>query len=117
MKKKNKGVVNYLDFIPAKEQDQKFMENKEGNIVMCIERNTVYDRIARVLKKKTPKYSYYTLDMLGSYVWRQIDGERSVYEIGKLLKQEFGEDAEPLYERLAKFVQILEMNHFIKYKD
>lgn len=117
MKKKNKGEVNFLDFIPAKEETQKFKENEEGNIVMCMERKSVYDRIARVLRKKTPKYSYYTLDSLGSYVWRQIDGERSVYEIGKLVKQEFGEEAEPLYERLSKFVQILEMNQFIQYKE
>lgn len=116
MKKKSKGEVNFLDFIPVREEAQKFMENEDGNIVMCIERKSIYDKLARFLRKKTPSVSYYTLDALGSYVWKQIDGTKSVYEIGCFVKEEFGEDAEPLYERLVKFIQILEMNRFVKYK-
>lgn len=116
MKKKNKGTVNFLDFIPVKNPKQEFKEDADGRIVMCIERKTLYDRIARLLRKKTPKFSYYTLDALGSFVWRQIDGVRDVHEIGKLVKIEFGEDAEPLYERLSQFVQILEMNRFVEYR-
>jgi len=116
MKKKKKGNVNFLDFVPVRASSQEFYENQDGNIVMCVERKTVYDKLARLLRRKTPKFSYYTLDMHGSFVWKQIDGCRNVYEIGHLVKQEFGKDAEPLYERLSKFIQILEMNHFIEYR-
>lgn len=116
MKKKNKGEVNFLDFVPVKVESQIYKEDEEGNIVMCIERKSFYDKIARFLRKKTPQFSYYTLDRLGSFVWRSIDGTRNVYEIGRLVKEEFAEDAEPLYERLAQFVQILEMNDFVEYK-
>lgn len=116
MKKKNKGEVNFLDFVPVKVESQKFMENEDGNIVMCIERKSIYDKIARLIRKKTPKFSYYTLDALGSFVWKQIDGTKDVFEIGRLVKEEFAEEAEPLYERLAKFIQILEMNRFVEYK-
>lgn len=116
MRKKNKGNVNFLDFIPVKVESQEFYENEEGNIVMCIERKTVYDKLARLLCKKTPKVSYYTLDIHGSFVWKQIDGSRNIYEIGHLVKQEFGKDAEPLYERLSQFIRILEKNHFVEYR-
>lgn len=116
MKKKNKGKVNFLDFVPIKVQSQKFEEKEDGTIVMCVERKSLYDKLARFLRKKTPKCSYYTLDALGSFVWRQIDGTKDVFEIGRLVKDEFGENAEPLYERLAKFIQILEMNRFIEYR-
>lgn len=116
MKKKNKGEVNFLDLIPVKAESQLYKEDEEGNIVMCIERKSMYDKMARLLKKSTPRFSYYTLDRLGSFVWRQIDGTRDVFEIGRLVKEEFAEDAEPLYERLVQFVSILEMNHFVEYK-
>lgn len=116
MKKKNKGKVNFLDFVPMRVQNQKFQEKEDGTIVMVVERKSMYDKIAHCLRKKTPKCSYYTLDVLGSFVWQQIDGTKDVYEIGCLVKDEFGEDAEPLYERLAKFIQILEMNRFVEYR-
>lgn len=116
MRKKSKGEVNFLDFIPVICESQQYKEDEEGHIVVCIERKSIYDRIARAIRKRTPKYSYFTLDDHGSFVWRQIDGVRSVYEIGKLVREEFGEDAEPLYERLSKFIQILWMNEFIQYR-
>lgn len=115
MKKKNKGTVNFLDFIPVKFESQQFKEDEEGNIVMCVERKSICNKIVRKLIKESPKFSYYTLDALGSFVWRQIDGVRTVYDIGQLVKEEFGEEAEPLYERLSQFVQILEMNRFVHY--
>ncbi len=39
-----------------------------------------------------------------------IDNERSVYEIGQIISQEFGEDAEPLYERLVVYFDGLAAN-------
>lgn len=117
MKKKNKGeAVNFLDFVPVICESQKYEEDEEGHIVICLERKSIYDKMARLIRKRTPKYSYFTLDDHGSFVWRQIDGLRNVYEIGKLVKEEFGDAAEPLYERLSKFIQILQMNQFIEYK-
>ena len=38
---------------------------------------------------------------------------RSIYDIGQLVKQHFGEKAEPLYERLCQFTKILHKNQFI----
>ena len=35
-------------------------------------------------------------------------------ELGKEVVAHFGEEAAPLYERLAKFFQVLESYHFIK---
>ena len=54
-------------------------------------------------------------DHFGSFIWKQIDGKKDVYQIGRLVKDKFGEEAEPLYERLAKFLHILRSNDFILY--
>ena len=34
-----------------------------------------------------------------------MDGNRNIIAIGALVREEFGDQAEPLYERLAKFVR------------
>ena len=35
--------------------------------------------------------------------------------LGEAVKERFGEDAEPLYERLAEFFRILESYHFVNF--
>ena len=44
-----------------------------------------------------------------------MDGKRNVYEISKLVSERFGKEAEPLTERLVKYIQILYQNKFIGY--
>ena len=44
-----------------------------------------------------------------------IDGKRTVTDIAALVKEEFGEAAEPLYPRIIKYFQIVESYHFIKF--
>ena len=70
------------------------------------------NRLAQFLFRK-PKVSYIHLDATGSFVWPRIDGERTIAELAQLVNEKFGEAAHPLYERLAKFFQILDSYHFI----
>ncbi|MGA1872792.1 MAG: PqqD family protein [Thermoplasmatota archaeon] len=48
------------------------------------------------------------LDEYGWEVWTLIDGRRDVRSIGRLLHNRYGEDIDPLYPRLAKFLAYLE---------
>ena len=73
-----------------------------------------YNRLAQKFFKR-PKVSYISLDEYGSFVWQQMDGKRNVYEISKLVSERFGKDAEPVVERLVKYIQILYQNKFIGY--
>ncbi len=56
------------------------------------------------------------LDEYGSFIWENCDGEKSVEEIVKLLRENFGEDVEPADERVAIFFMELYRSGFIKYK-
>ena len=56
-----------------------------------------------------------TLEELGSFIWQQIDGEKSILQIGELVQEAFGEKAEPLYERLAQYMKILYGKGFITF--
>ena len=105
---------NYLDYVPKHNSLFECRDNKKGHVEIKVHNKGLFNRIAQLIAKK-PKYSYIELDEFGTYIWRQIDGVRSIYDIGQLVKQHFGEKAEPLYERLCQFTKILHKNKFIVY--
>lgn len=109
MKKKKE---NYLDYIPKHNILFPYEKKDNGRVEVRMTNRGLLKKLTQILLKK-PKYTYIELDEFGSFVWEQIDGERSIYEIGKKVRERFGEKAEPLYERLAKYMQILRRNEFI----
>lgn len=74
-----------------------------------------YNRLAQKLFH-TPPYSDIDLDTFGSFVWKQIDGGRTVYDIAMLVKAEFGQKAEPLYPRLVTYFRTLRNNRFVQWR-
>lgn len=106
MKKKN-----YLDYIPSI-SNRNTWDEEDGIVTIHMAHKGFYHRIAQMVFKK-PKVSHIKLDEFGSFVWLNIDGKKSVYDISMLVKEKFGEKAEPLYERLIKFFQILKNNKFV----
>lgn len=112
MKKKND--VNYVEKIPLRNPDIGWQTDEEGKITLEVENKGVFNRIFQVILKK-PKISYIHLDDMGSFVWPLIDGERNIFEIGKFVEEHFGEKANPLYERLSQYFQILDNYGFIKW--
>ncbi len=114
--KKNKPLPrNYLEKIPVRPERIGWSADEKGIVTLEIENKGAFNRIAQKLFKK-PKISYIHLDENGSFVWQQIDGARSISDIAPAVKERFGEAAEPLYERLAKFFQILDSYGFINWK-
>ena len=110
---KKKDQENYLDYVPICAPGFTWKENK-GIVTITVENKGFYNWIAQKLFKK-PRFSHIDLDQYGSFVWQQMDGERSIYEISLLVRERFGEKAEPVLERLVKYFQILYRNHFIGY--
>ena len=114
-KKKNVITQNYLDKIAVRASHISWSQNEKGLVTLDIENKGLFNRIAQKLFKR-PAVSHVHLDELGSFVWPLIDGEHSIFEIGSDVEAHFGEKAHPLYERLAKFFQILDSYHFITWK-
>lgn len=56
------------------------------------------------LHAKIPEYKRITLDSYGSFVFRRIDGQTAVREIGEALRAQYGDQVEPLYDRLSLFL-------------
>lgn len=53
------------------------------------------------------------LDTFGSWVWRKLDGQATVREIGQSLEAEFGEGVQPVYARLGLFINGLVQRNFV----
>ena len=112
--KRNKIKANYLEKIPVIKEEINWSEDENGIVTLHVQNKGLMKRITQLLLKK-PKVSHIHLDENGSFAWLQIDGEKSILEIGEPVKEHFGEAAEPLYPRLAQFFKILYDNKFILY--
>lgn len=117
MMKKNKTTVseNYLERKPGRSEGISWSADEKGIVTLDIENTGIFNRIAQKILKK-PKVTHIHLDEMGSFVWPLLDGEKTIIELGKEVDAKFGEKANPLYERLAKYFQILESYHFIEWK-
>lgn len=81
------------------------------NIVTVLEKqNHPIQNFFRKLKFKIPFYKRVKLDEYSSFVFLQIDGKKTVEEIGENLEKVYGEKSHPLYERLLMFLNHIEVN-------
>ena len=110
--KRQKSQANYLDAVPVRAIHIKWHMEGDG-VILDIENKGAFNKIAQTIFKK-PKVSHVHLDEFGSFIWLQIDGERTVHDIALSVKEKFGEDAEPLYPRIIKFMQIMKSYDFIE---
>ena len=83
---------------------------------LCIENKGIYNFIVQKLFKK-PRFSHIQLDELGNHVFSLIDGKNTLYDIGKSMKDKFGNKAEPVNERLIFYFKVLENYGFIEWKN
>lgn len=115
MKKEKSKSENYLERKPARPEHIKWSADENGIITLDIENKGAMNRIVQKLFKK-PKVSHIHLDKMGSFIWPLLDGKKDIVALGGLVKERFGEEAEPLYERLAKYFQILDSYSFVEWK-
>ena len=116
MSKKEVINENYLEKIPVRNENITWKQDENGSVTLEIENTGFFNTVAQKFFKK-PKISYVHLDENGSFLWPLLDGEKSILDLGVLVKEHFGEKAEPLYERLTKYFQILESYKFVSFKN
>lgn len=115
MIRKSAERENYLERYPMRAEKFEWFADKRGFVTLKIENIGLFHWIAQKLLGK-PRFQYVHLDKLGSFVWTIMDGEKDMIALGKLVGEEFGDEAEPLYERLASFFRILDSYSFICWK-
>lgn len=112
MKKDSNVSENYVERIPVTNKNWELLE--DGIVEITVENTGFYNTLAQKLFKK-PRFSFIKLDKFGSFVWQNIDGKTSIYEIGQKLKVKFPKESDKLYERLCAFIKILERNNYVKF--
>ncbi len=115
-RKKKKSQTNYLDLIPVRAEALDWSQDENGIVNLKIENTGIFNRIAQKLFKR-PRFTTVHMEKYGSYLWPLIDGERTVMDLAQMQKEHFGEEVEPLYPRVVKYMQIMESYHFISFKN
>ncbi|MDW8800272.1 PqqD family protein [Clostridium sp. A1-XYC3] len=112
MPNSNEEVLNII----FKISDNLEYEVDKDNIVTILEKQDhKVQNFFRKLKFRIPEYKKITLDEYGSYVFLQIDGKKTIKDIGESLEAKYGEEANPLYERLLLFLNHIDVNcHYIE---
>jgi hypothetical protein len=115
-KPRDRKGKNLLDFIPVR--DCKWTRQKDRPELVRLLKprfdTKLGERIGKKMKLK--KTFNINLDEYGTAVWRLCDGKLTVREVGEALKIQFGEEIEPLYQRLAGFLVLLEGQESIIFK-
>lgn len=112
MSKKNTVSGNYLDYVPAPKDACRYEISEDGKVTIFVENKGVFHWIAQRLFHR-PRISQIHLDEMGNFIWPLMDGKRTIQDIALLVKEEFGEKAEPLYNRLVQYIRNLESYGFV----
>lgn len=110
----NNQEVSFLDMVPIKNPTIYWEMTPAGYVRVLVEERGFISKCKKIFTG-TPVRSQVVLDKFGSFIWVKMDGKRTVEEIGTLLYQQFGEETEPLEERLEDHFMALRRHRFIAY--
>ena len=105
--KDNEEILN-LKFRICDSINYKVDDN--GIVTVLEKQDHKIQKFFRKLRFKIPLYKEITLDEISSEVFTQIDGIKTVKEIGECLEVKFGDKVNPLYERLLVFLNHIYVN-------
>ena len=100
--------------IPQREEYKWELEGNKILIAIPRLRGSIGKKFIK-LAGKSPTYKL-RLDQFCSFIWLECDGTKTVNEIGKALRDQFGEEMEPLYPRLSQLLKVMERNKLIRFE-
>ena len=103
----NKDVLNIIFKVC---DNIEYDVNEVGIVTILEKQDHKIQNFFRKLKFKIPMYKKIELDEFSSAVFLEIDGKKTVEEIGKKLEAKFGEKVKPTYERLLVFLNHIDTN-------
>ena len=83
-KKDKKQDINYLDLIPETNQSIRWHRDLKQRIILEIENKGMFNTIAQKVFGK-PRFSKVHLDEMGTFIWPEIDGAKTVQELALLV--------------------------------
>ena len=109
-------VKDYLFLVPVINNENIWKTDENNIVVITKEKNSIFRKI--LLRKKTKEKKEIELDSYGSFVWRKINGEKTISEIIDEIVNEMGGEKETASKRATIFFEMLRVHrliNFIKY--
>ena len=81
-----------------------------------VERERGRSRLGRLLERwlRVPRTVRVELDDYGIAIWKAMRNGAPVQQVGEALRYEFGDDVEPLWERLGEFLAMAERGDLLR---
>lgn len=109
-----KDKYNFALYVPViRMKDFKCID---GRVTLYFTIKDPVRRFAGWLVRKSPENDL-SFDELSSKVWMAIDGERTIFEIAKLLNQEGDEPIEESLRRVVTFFRYLAKRGWISFRE
>ena len=105
---------NFLEYVP--ERAIEWALDDKGRVYLIKEKSK--NRIIRCLIDWFGRSQFFHihLDEIGSEAWKLADGNLSLLEISRRLREKLGARIEPAEERAARFFAMLNKNGFVVLK-
>ncbi len=115
-KRATQSDINYLELTPYRIHEHEFRE--DGKYVNVLVPKFSDKILGKFLQPKL-KYKYIKadLDKFGTATWLAIDGKTKVNEIAVKLVEQFGDEIQPVHQRLTTFLTQLYKAGFISFNE
>lgn len=110
---KENQTINLFELIPQKNFNYEL--DSSNNVVILIPKFSNKFLVKNLMPRLKHPYIKIKLDEIGSAVWLEIDGKKTVGEIAENLTYKFGDRIQPIEERLSKFFTQLKLYNFITF--
>lgn len=107
--------INYLELTPYRLYKHEPRDADTINVLVPRFNDRLLGKILQPKLKN--KYIKANFDKLGSSVWLEIDGLKNVDTIIQNIKDKWGEEIHPAYERVTIFLSQLHRNGFIDFHE
>lgn len=114
-RKKKAAEANLLELTPCKFYGQE--SDAEGNVIVLIPKFKNKYLVKYLAPKIKSKHFKLKLDKFGSSVWNLIDGNSKIKFIADELVKKHGDEIQPIYDRLPKFITMLYSNKLISFNE
>ena len=108
--------VNYLALVPAKRLD--WQEDAAADRVVVLlprYRDFLFGRLIQPRLGPAKRFLRVPLEQRGSFLWRLVDGERTVAQLSAAYAENFPEDSGEAERRVSLYLHAMYDNGFIKY--
>lgn len=112
-KEKNNNRRNFLMYVP--EIKYKNWKENNGKVILYFEVKDPIKKFAGWLVKKSPNCDM-EFDELCSFAWLSIDGERSIYDIAKIMSLKSDDSIDDSIYRIITYMKFLSKKGWINFK-